>query len=284
MPTAASINSHYLTIGRELATRLGQAAVSGLHLPAAVPEETFRDEFGFVFLADGSVGPFYVSMGELLRDLWCRCPEPPAYRADALSLLQGFTSTEPASRALALGTYNALSAALFRAADFEPPDRSRGSGLEGLATGTVIGMVGYFGPLVDRLTAQGNRVLILEQAPERVPDRTGVAAADDPAELRSCARVLCTASTLINDTLSELLAAVGTQTPIELVGPSGSGVPDPLFAHGVAAVGGISFGGREALLEQLGHGATWGKAGRKYQLDQDNYPGISALLERVQRD
>ena len=279
MPTAASINSHYLTIGCELAVRLGQPAVGGLHLPAAVPDETFRDEFGFVFLADGSVGPFYVSMGELLRDLWRLSPEPSAYRSDSLSLLQGFTSTEPASRALALGTYNALSAALFRAAGFEPPDRSGGSGLDGLATGATIGMVGYFGPLVERLTTQGNPVLILEQAPERIPDRTDVAATDDPASLGSCARVLCTASTLINDTLCELLEAIGPQTPVELVGPSGSGVPEPLFARGVTAVGGISFAGRESLLERLGRGENWGKAGRKYQLEPGNYPGLPALLE-----
>jgi uncharacterized protein (DUF4213/DUF364 family) len=282
--SVASINAHYLTIGRALAARLGHPAVSGLHLPAAVEDETFRDEFGFVFLADGSVGPFYVSMGELLRDLWRRCPEPLAYRSDALTLLQGLASTDPASRALALGTYNALSAALFRAADFEPPERGRGSGLEGLETGGTIGMVGFFGPLVDRLTALGNSVLVLEQAPERVPDRIGVAATADPRRLRGCVRVLCTASTLINDTLSELLAAVGPQTPIELVGPSGSGLPDPLFARGVAAVGGISFGGRESLLAQLGSGKTWGKAGRKYQLEPGNYPGLSALLERMHTD
>jgi uncharacterized protein (DUF4213/DUF364 family) len=281
MATTGSINAHYLALGQALAARLGNPVVDGLHLPDAVPDETFRDAFGFVFLADDSVGPFYVSMGELLRELWRRHPAPQALRGGAAGLLQGLVSVDPASRALALGTYNALSAALFRTVGFEPPDRGGGSGLDGLAGDATIGMVGYFGPLVDRLTARGNRVLVLEQSPQRVPDRAGVAATGDAAQLGQCARVLCTASTLVNDSLSGLLAAVGPDTPVELVGPSGSGLPDPLFARGVVAVGGISFDGRASLLEKIGRGETWGKAGRKYQLAPSNYPGLAALLERL---
>ena len=281
MPTSGPINAHYLALGLELVARLGNPVVDGLHLPDTVPDETFRDAFGFVFLADGSVGPFYVSMGELLRELWRRHPAPLALRGDPAMLLQGLVSADPASRALGLGTYNALSAALFRAAGFEPPDRGGGSGLDGLVGDATIGMVGYFGPLVDRLTERGKQVLILERSPQRVPERAGVAATGDASQLARCARVLCTASTLVNDTLSGLLAAVGPDTPVELVGPSGSGLPDPLFARGVVAVGGISFDRRESLLEKLEAGDSWGEAGRKYQLEPGNYPGLVALLERL---
>ena len=62
--------------------------MAGLYLPQPVADETFRDEFGFVFLEDGSVGPFYVSMGGILADLWHRHPEPAACRADVHALLQ----------------------------------------------------------------------------------------------------------------------------------------------------------------------------------------------------
>jgi uncharacterized protein (DUF4213/DUF364 family) len=100
----------------------------------------------------------------------------------------------------------------------------------------------------------------------------------DPRDLRQCGRVLCTASTLINDSLAELLATVDRQAPFELIGPSGSGLPDPLFARGVATVGGIQFPGREQLLDQLRRGESWGSAGRKYQLDTRSYPGLDELL------
>ncbi|MGB5253042.1 MAG: hypothetical protein WBN68_09990, partial [Sedimenticolaceae bacterium] len=76
------IDEEYQQIGTQLAARLGHPAVTGLYLPAPVADETFRDEFGFVLLADGSVGPFYVSTGDLLRRLWQRYPEPELVRGD----------------------------------------------------------------------------------------------------------------------------------------------------------------------------------------------------------
>ena len=273
-----SMNAEYRQIGEQLSRVLGRPTIDGLYLPAPVADETFRDEFGFVLLSDGSVGPFYVSMGGILRELWRRHPDPATFTADPLSLLTGFSQHDLADRALALGAYNALSAALMRASGFEPPDRAGNSGLDATPPGAPIGMVGYFCPLVDKLTAQGSEVLVLEQAPERVPDRPGVLMTADPRDLRQCGRVLCTASTLINDSLAGLLATVDRQAPFELIGPSGSGLPDPLFARGVATVGGIQFPGREQLLDQLRRGESWGSAGRKYQLDTRSYPGLDELL------
>lgn len=52
-----SINNEYLHIGERRARLLGQPRISGIYLPPPVPDETFRDEFGFVFLADGSQTP-----------------------------------------------------------------------------------------------------------------------------------------------------------------------------------------------------------------------------------
>jgi uncharacterized protein (DUF4213/DUF364 family) len=272
------LSNEYLSLGSRIADGLQASAVAGLYLPAPGADETFSDEFGFVFLDDGSVGPFYVSMGGILEALWQRHPEPAGCSADVRELLQGFEHAELAGRALALGAYNALSASLFRRARFEPPDRAPVSGLHGLAPGRTVGMVGYFGPLVDRLLERGCQVLVLELAPERLEQRPGLLSTEDPVDLRDCAHVLCTASTLVNDTLGGLLGVLSGHVPLELVGPSGSGLPDSLFARGVVSVGGIQFVDRPALLASLARGESWGTTGRKYQLARDDYPGIQALI------
>jgi uncharacterized protein (DUF4213/DUF364 family) len=276
-----TLSEDYQRLGERLAALLGRPAVRGLYLPTPVADETFRDEFGFVFLSDGSVGPFYVSMGDILRRLWRRHPQPGDVRANPLTLLQGFASADLADRALALGVYNALSAALFRAAGFTPRERASGSGLGGVPAGALVGMVGFFAPLVDRLTAQGCRVLILELSPQRIPDADGVSRCMQAGQLGRCDLVLCTASTLVNDSLEGLLAAIGPHPQVELVGPSGSGLPDPLFARGVSTVGGSLFDDPEQLLQRLRRGESWGGAARKYQLDAAGYPGIDRLAKRL---
>jgi uncharacterized protein (DUF4213/DUF364 family) len=277
----SSISDDYRRIGEQIAILLGSPRVSGLYLPAPVADETFRDEFGFVFLANEGIGPFYVSMDNILPGLWQRYPKPELCDEDAISLLQGFASEDPSSRALALGTYNALSAKLYQAAGFEPPDRKSNSGLSDTPPGSLVGMVGYFCPLVDKLTAQGCEVLVLERAPERVPERLGVSVTSNPQDLAGCKHLLCTASTLINDSLEDFLAATEPTACIEIVGPSGSGLPDPLLARGVTSIGGISFGDRNQLIAHLRRGGSWGEAGRKYQLDKTSYPGLAQLIARL---
>jgi uncharacterized protein (DUF4213/DUF364 family) len=277
----ASVNDDYRGIGERIAAVLGKPRVTGLHLPAPVADETFRDEFGFVFLDNEGIGPFYISMQDILPGVSQRYPRPEQCEEDAVYLLQGFASEDPAARALALGTYNALSASLYQAAGFEPPDRTADSGLNRLSSGQRVGMVGYFSPLVDKLTARGCEVVVLERSPERVVERPGVVVTENPQDLAGCRQLLCTASTLINDSLEDVLAASRTGVRFELVGPSGSGLPDPLFARGVTAVGGVSFADRGRLIGHLDGGGSWGDAGRKYQLDANNYPGLEQLISRL---
>ncbi len=65
---------------------------------------------------------------------------------------------------------------------------------------------------------------------------------------------------------------------VDLIGPSGSGLPDVLFEHGVHAVGGVSFDDTSALREALRRRESWGSAGSKYELTSANYPGFEVLL------
>lgn len=276
-----SISADYLSLATRVAAALPSVAVRALYLPEPVSDEAYRDEFGFVFLTDGSIGPFYVSMGDLLRDLWTKFPDPPHATIAVNSALRGFGTVELSERALALGVFNALSRSLMRNAGYEPPDRPKGAEATHISPEETVGMVGYFCPVLDKLTDAGITVRVLEQVPERIPPRPGVSVVTDPDELQGCRHILCTSSVLINDTLDELLHACVEADSFELIGPSGSGVPDLLFERGVAAVGGIVFDDPRLLLDTLQRRDSWGKAGRKYQILPAGYPGLDNLLSRL---
>jgi uncharacterized protein (DUF4213/DUF364 family) len=142
-------------------------------------------------------------------------------------------------------------------------------------------MVGYFPPLVESYLAKGCKLVIVEQKPERVPEREGLELQITPDALRHCDRVICTASTLINGTLDEILSSAGPNNRIDLIGPSASGLPDALFARGVQRVGGILIDRPGKLRSAMEAGDKWGDCGRKYQLTAENYPGMEALLAGI---
>ena len=226
----------------------------------------------FVHLEDGSAGPLYVSLGETLPRLHRLRHE---LRGVApLSLVTALGDADPASSALALGAFNALSQHLMRRAGFDPttvPQRQR-------AAVRRPGMVGYFPPLAERYLARGMEFVVIEKNPSRVPHAAGILLSDDPASLAGCDEVICTASTLINDTLEEILAACPPESALALTGPSASCLPDALFSAGVATVGGVRIERPDLLTAAVARGDTWSGCGRKYQLSPEDYPGVARLL------
>lgn len=272
-----SIDADYAALVDSMAV-LPPVDVAGLYLPAPSNDGAYRDEFGFVFLADGSVGPFYVSLKPVLAELWRRFPRPETARFDPVETAWGLEDAGLPTRALALGAFNALSRRLMRGAAYAPPDRPSSKEVPRRSSDRPVGVVGYFCPVVDRLVASGRQVVVLEKQPGRVPARTGVRLTTRPRDLGVCSEVLCTASVLINDTLDEILEAGSAAASIRLIGPSGSGLPDALFERGIVEVGGIVFDDERLLRETLARGESWGRAGRKYSIRPADYPGVEVLL------
>ena len=272
-----SISAETLSLARRLCAELAVPEITGLHLPDLCTDDEFRDEFGIMFLSDGSAAPFYVSLPGTLACLHERFPHPQQMRLSLQQCLEGLAGTSLPERALAIGAWNALSQHLIRRSGYACPARGSAGGSQP-QPGEQIGMVGYFCPIIDRLVEQGVEVLVVEQQPGRVPQRPQVQLSQDLASLAQCRLVYCTASTLINDSLEQVLDNCTNAEAVDLIGPTGSGLPDVLFAHGVHAVGGVSFDDATALREVLLRRESWGAVGNKYELTAANYPGFEALL------
>ena len=274
------LHDEYLELSGALATALPPLSASALFLPPLPSDGDRGDCFGILFLSDGSAGPFYVALDDALARLQRRCRNGWAPDTGTAELLAGFASGDPAERALALGVFNAMSQSLMRRAGFTPGSAQK---MVAPLPGETIGMVGFFGRLARPWSAAGVPIRVLELEPTRVEDLPGISLVDDPAALAVCDRVVCTSSVLVNQTLDDIIAGVGDAGRIELVGPSGSGLPDIPLARGVRSVGGVYFAEAIALSEALRESGHWGKAGMKYTLDADGYPGFSALAAQAGR-
>ena len=277
------ISERILASGRRICAELDVPGIAGLHLPDLSTQDEFRDEFGFVLLDDGVAAPFYVSLPGTLECLHERFPRPEQARLSLQDCLESFSGTSLPERALAVGAWNAVSQHLMRRAGFRCPPRGKTSENQP-RPGEKIGMVGYFCPIIDRLVEAGNEVLVVEQQPGRVPKRPRVELSEDLGSLAQCRLVYCTASTLINDSLEQVLDNCVAAESVDLIGPTGSGLPDVVFECGIHAVGGVSFDDATALREVLARRESWGAVGSKYELTPTNYPGIEALLKAARAE
>ncbi|MBD3610312.1 MAG: hypothetical protein HUJ30_07155 [Gammaproteobacteria bacterium] len=275
-----SISTDIISLAETVIQNAPIPDVSGIHLPPITQSDEIKDEFGFIFLQDGSVGPFYVSLPELLPALWQRYPDGKVHTSNLMSLINALNGHVLAERAVAIGAFNALSQHLFKKSGYFPTNLTPAgsSELSVPVAGEMVGMVGYFSPVVRRFLEQGVNVLVLEKNPQRVTLEAGVSVTTTVNDLAKCQHIVCTACTLINDTLESILNVKSESAIFSLIGPSGSGLPDVLFKHGVDAVGGVHFPDITALQKTISKHESWRDAGDKYHITAADYLGVTRLI------
>lgn len=271
----------YLSRYQQLITRIDNAiplpTIEKILLPKIAVTEEIKDNFGFVILADGSAGPFYTSLGDTRQ--WIEQPVHQPIGKSPADIARQLDGQDIPRSALALGAFNALSQHLMRCAGFDPAAVEKRADNEPLEA--HIGMVGFFRPLIERYLAQGKKVTIIEHQPERVPTALGLDVFTTPEPLADCDYILCTASTLINNSIESIVRAAGDPAKINLIGPSASGLPDLLFELDIHSTGGLIIDRPEDLEEAIAAGDAWSSCGRKYQLTREDYPGVTRLLEAI---
>ena len=278
-----SIVQEYIEIAEHVAAQIKLPKIARLYLPDQDDSADVRDEFGLLFLQGGVVAPFYASLPGTLNTLWDTFKVGRKPGLELLELIRLLADSNLANKAIALGAYNAMGQYVMQHSGLLPlnDEATASMGSAKPHAGERIGMIGYFCPLIDKLVDKGVEVLVLEKQPERVEQRTGVYLSEDPADLEPCRIILCTAATLINDSIDEILSHCTNAENISLIGPSGSGLPDALFKRGINAVGGVYFPDQKQLGTRLRNRESWGEAGQKYQLTPSSYPGFEKLLSRI---
>ena len=255
--------------------------VKALHLPPRDPESGKWGEFCALELADGSLGLSYV----MLDDTLTRLIEEDAGRqlagVDALQLASGYQNGSGLARTLGFAAANALTRCLFDRAGYRPPESTDSIGGLDPQPADHLGMIGYFAPIAGRIVALGARLTVVELRAELTGSQAGFEITLDATRLAACNKILSTSTILLNDTLDRMLGLCTGAERIAMIGPGAGCLPDALFARGVTLLGGSWIEDREALLDALPRGESWGRFTRKTAILAADYPGLPALLARL---
>jgi uncharacterized protein (DUF4213/DUF364 family) len=129
--------------------------------------------------------------------------------------------------------------------------------------GDRVGMVGFFPPLLKYLRGSNAELVIIEKNQQLVERYPNLHVTLDVTALNRCNKVLCTSTTLLNDTLDEVLLHCKTAEHISVLGPTAGYFPDPLFARGVDVLGGRMIKDGMLLLQLVAERKRWGDATQK---------------------
>lgn len=123
--------------------------------------------------------------------------------------------------------------------------------LMGLVPSDRVAMVGLFPPLLDRVRKTGAQLTVIE----RDKNKPGVS---DPGEIRQalkeCSVAIITATTLLNDTIEDVLNALGRPRHVSLIGPSTPACPEAFQNCGIHHLGGASVVNEQEVLRVVAGG------------------------------
>ncbi len=176
---------------------------------------------------------------------------------------EAFGSSDPLLNMLGLSAINAICQHVMRATGNTPGAATDSIGLMHIEDGDRVGMVGLFPPLLRYMSNSRAELVIVEKNPQLVDTYPNLHVTLDPAELGRCNKVLCTSTTLLNDTLEEVLRHCTAAEHISVLGPTAGYFPDPLFARGVHILGGRLVNDGMRLLQLIAQRKRWGETTQK---------------------
>ncbi|EHQ89699.1 DUF364 domain-containing protein [Desulfosporosinus youngiae] len=174
-----------------------------------------------------------------------------------MELLQGIYKSNSLRKAIGIAVLNALTETCWQT--FPPQDYEVQSNVDALDVVEIpeeayVVVVGALAPFLKKLKKRDKPFTILEMDPSTLkPDEMPFYVHGSRAgEIIPQADVLViTGTTLINDTLDELLKLAKPNAHIVVVGPTASLLPEAFFRRGVDILGGISVTNPDELLDLL---------------------------------
>ncbi|PID71606.1 MAG: hypothetical protein CSB34_06540 [Desulfobulbus propionicus] len=127
----------------------------------------------------------------------------------ALELLQGESHLE---RAVGLATFNAVNSRVARQTNAD-----EAIGKLGIQATDHVVMVGHFAPLIPRIEKSGCRLDVVDLNPHKLPT---VALKSGPELLAECDVAIITATSIINNTVDEVIATLRKSRAAVMLGPS----------------------------------------------------------------
>ena len=224
--------------------------------------------FTGVQLSNGIAGACATPLGTIREAVCCpssamAMPFPGKLKGrPALDLAQEALSPGGIRRAVGIAALNALADTCWRCRPH--PEMTLQSGVDAYDATEIrpadkVVVVGAFVPFLKALKAKRQPFIVLEQDPATLkPDELAYfrPAAEAPEVVPEADVLLITGTTLLNDTLEDLLRLARPEARVTMVGPTVGLLPDAFIARGADVLGSVRIVDPATFLDVLAEGGS----------------------------
>jgi uncharacterized protein (DUF4213/DUF364 family) len=270
-----SLKNEFKKLITELATKFTLPPIVDIFLPpfhiGGQPKDA---QFMAIGLEGGAVGVSYVLLPDKKMEEYTALQSPDFVGKSPRRFALEFGHDDPIKEMIGLAAINAVCQHVMRNTDFAVDSATDSLGLLAVSEGDRVGMVGLFYGLIKTIKEAKAELVVIEKNEQLIQKYPDLPITMDATQLGKCNKVLCTSTTIMNNSLDEILAQCSPDAFVSIIGPTAGYFPDPLFARGVDVVGGRIVKNGELFLQQLAEKKRWGDATQRTCFQKETYTGI----------
>jgi len=249
--------------------------ISDIYLPPFYKGGQPKDaQFMAIGLEGGAVGISFVLLPDEKMEAYNILQPSDFIGKDAREFALDFGSDDPIKEIISLSSINAICQHVMRETDFAVDHATDSLGLLAVAAGDRVGMVGLFSGLIQTIEKANAELVVIEKNKQLIKKFPNLPITLDVTKLSTCNKILCTSTTILNNSLDEVLSHCSPDAFVSIIGPTAGYLPDPLFARGVDVVGGRVVKDGPLFLQQLSERKHWGDATQRICFQKETYTGI----------
>ncbi len=240
-----------------------------------------KSNFGAIVLDDDSVGIVYLDFSAEIKEKGAIMEKSKFIGSNPFKMAMGFSSSDNFQKTIGLGAINAISQHVFKRSSFKFDFTTDSLGLLDLNSQDKVGMVGLFPPLVKQIENMNLPLVVIEKKPQLIKKTKNWEVTLEPKRLEECNKVLCTSTTVLNDSIDDILKYCSNAEKFSMIGPTAGFLPDPLFKRGINVVGSTFIHDVNKFKTLLSQNQRWGPATTKYCIQKEKYSGIDSILNEI---
>ena len=270
-----SLKDEFRKIVTELKSKYTMPPIENIFFPPFFRGDQPKNcEFMAICLQGGAAGISYVLLPDNKMEEYAALKPPEFIGKDPCGFALEFGSGDSVKEMISLAAINAVCQHVMRETRFKVDAATDSVGLLSVRAGDRVGMVGLFPPLIETIQKSGSELVVVEKKEALIQKYPNLAITLDATKLSACNKILCTSTTILNNSLDDILAHCSPDAFISIIGPTAGYFPDPLFARGVDVVGGRVVKDGALLLQLLSERKRWGDATQKICFQKKTYDSI----------
>ena len=259
----------------DLTAKFTPPPISGIFLPPFYKGGQPKDaQFMAVSLKGGATGISFVLLPDEKMEEYMALHASDFVAKNPQEFALEFGDDDPVKEMISLASINAICQHVMRVTNYAVDSATDSLGLLSISAGDRIGMVGLFSGLIKTIHEAGAELVVIEKNEKFIQEFPNLPITLDPTKLSSCNKILCTSTTILNNSLDEILTHCSPHAFVSIIGPTAGYFPDPLFARGIDVVGGRVVKSGPRFLQLLAERKRWGEATQRICFQKASYASI----------